>query len=217
MRLAREPGLRHARAMTFSALAVFALALLVAAGSPGPSIAALVARVLTNGVREVLPFLAAMWLGEMLWLTAAVTGLAMVAETFHHLFLALKLVGIVYLLWLAWTMWTAPAILRGEALPNGQQPWRMFIAGLLVTLGNPKIMVFYLALLPTLIDLHQVGPTAWAQLVGTAVLVLAGIDLTWALLAARARRLLRSPRAVRLANRTSASAMAGAALAIAAK
>lgn len=217
MRLAREPGLRHARAMTLSALAVFALALLVAAGSPGPSIAALVARVLTNGVREVLPFLAAMWLGEMLWLTAAVTGLAMVAETFHHLFLALKVAGIVYLLWLAWTMWTAPAILRGEALPNGQRPWRMFIAGLLVTLGNPKIMVFYLALLPTLIDLHQVGPTAWAQLVATAVLVLAGIDLTWALLAARARRLLRSPRAVRLANRTSASAMAGAALAIAAK
>ena len=120
MRLAREPGLRHARAMTFSALAVFALALLVAAGSPGPSIAALVARVLTNGVREVLPFLAAMWLGEMLWLTAAVTGLAMVAETFHHLFLALKLVGIVYLLWLAWTMWTAPA----SSVRSATSTWR---------------------------------------------------------------------------------------------
>jgi threonine/homoserine/homoserine lactone efflux protein len=49
------------------------------------------------------------------------------------------------------------------------------------------------------------------------LVVLAGIDLAWALLAARARRLLRSPRAVRLANRTSASAMAGAAAAIAAK
>ena len=55
--------------MTLSALLVFALTLLVAAGSPGPSIAALVARVLTSGVRDVLPFLAAMWLGEVLWLT----------------------------------------------------------------------------------------------------------------------------------------------------
>ena len=203
--------------MTLSALAVFALALLVAAGSPGPSIAALVARVLTNGLCQVLPFLAAMWLGEVLWLTAAVAGLAVLAETFQHLFLALKIVGICYLLWLAWSMWTAPTDVGGQTLPRDQRPWRMFAAGLLVTLGNPKIMVFYLALLPTLIDLHQIGAAAWTQLVVTTVLVLAGIDLTWALLAARARGLLRSPRAVRLTNRASASAMAGAALAIAAK
>jgi threonine/homoserine/homoserine lactone efflux protein len=93
----------------------------------------------------------------------------------------------------------------------------MFAAGLLVTLGNPKIMVFYLALLPTLVDLREVGLAAWGQLVAMMLVVLAGIDLAWALLAARARRLLRSPRAVRLANRAGASAMAGAAIAIAAK
>ena len=52
--------------MTLSALAVFAVTLLVTAGTPGPSVAALVARVLTNGVRDVLPFLAAMWVGEAL-------------------------------------------------------------------------------------------------------------------------------------------------------
>ncbi len=46
--------------MALSGLLVFALALIVAAGSPGPSIAALVARMLTNGFRDVLPFLAAM-------------------------------------------------------------------------------------------------------------------------------------------------------------
>jgi len=55
-----------------SSLLIFAGALLVAAGSPGPSIAALVARVLTNGYRDVLPFLAAMWIGEALWLLLAV-------------------------------------------------------------------------------------------------------------------------------------------------
>jgi threonine/homoserine/homoserine lactone efflux protein len=203
--------------MTLSALLVFALALLVAAGSPGPSIAALVARVLTNGLRDVLPFLVAMWLGEALWLTVAVTGLVVLAQAFHGLFTALKVAGVLYMLWLAWTMWHAPAEVSGDALPRGQRPWRMFVAGLLVTLGNPKIMVFYLALLPTLIDLHAVGFAAWAELVATMLVVLACIDLAWALLAARGRRLLRSPRAVRLANRAGASAMAGAAAAIAAK
>ena len=95
--------------MDASSLVVFAGALLVSAGSPGPSIAALVSRVLTRGFRDVLPFLAAMWLGEVLWLTLAVAGLAAIAETLHLLFAAIKWAGIAYLLYLAWTMWTASA------------------------------------------------------------------------------------------------------------
>ena len=68
--------------MTAAALMVFAWMLLVAAGSPGPSIAALVARVLTNGLRDILPFLAAMWVGEAIWLSFAVGGLAVLAQKF---------------------------------------------------------------------------------------------------------------------------------------
>ena len=90
--------------MTVSALLVFALALCISAGSPGPSIAALVARVLTSGVRDVVPFLAAMWVGEAVWLTLAVAGLALVAKTFATLFLLLKCAGVAYLLVLAWKM-----------------------------------------------------------------------------------------------------------------
>ncbi len=203
--------------MTWSALLVFALALGVAAGSPGPSIAALVARVLTSGVRDVLPFLAAMWIGEIIWLTLTVTGLAVVAQTFHGLFLTLKFAGVCYLLYLAWTMWHAPVDSSAVSLPTCQRPWRMFAAGLAVTLGNPKIMVFYLALVPTLVDLHRIGPAEWAQLTATVLVVLMAVDLGWSLLAARARHFLRSARALRIANRTSASAMAGAAVAIAVK
>ncbi|TIX39042.1 MAG: LysE family translocator, partial [Mesorhizobium sp.] len=54
--------------MHFTSLLIFAGALLVAAGSPGPSIAALVARVIAKGFRDVFPFLVAMWIGEAIWL-----------------------------------------------------------------------------------------------------------------------------------------------------
>ncbi|MGC3026919.1 LysE family translocator [Burkholderia sp. DN3021] len=201
--------------MTLSALAVFAFALLVTAGTPGPSVAALVARVLTNGVRDVLPFLAAMWLGEALWLTLAVAGLSAFARTFETGLIVLKLLGVAYLLFLAWKMWTAPTGTGADDLPRGQSPWRMFVAGMLVTLGNPKIMLFYLALLPTIVDLTHVGVLAWAELVGTMLAVLILADCFWSLLASRARALLTSARAKRIANRTSAAAMAGAAVAIA--
>lgn len=201
--------------MDLSILLVFAGALLVAAGSPGPSIAALVSRVLTRGFRDVLPFLAAMWLGEVLWLTLAVAGLVAIAETFHLLFVAIKWVGIAYLLYLAWKMWTAPGEVDPATQAADRSPLRMFLTGLAITLGNPKIMVFYLALLPSIVDLNSITVLGWAELALTLLVVLIGIDLTWSLLAVSARRVLRSPRAMRRANRASATLMTGAAVAIA--
>jgi threonine/homoserine/homoserine lactone efflux protein len=201
--------------MTPSNLLVFMLALMIAAGSPGPSIAALVARVLSNGIRDVLPFLAAMWLGEAVWLGCAVAGLAVAARSLGAVFIALKFIGAAYLLFLAWKMWFAPTQVAESDLPKGQSPWRMFGAGLTITLGNPKIMVFYVALLPTIVDLNRVGVTAWIELTAVMLVVLVTVDAAWALLAVRARRLLTSRKAVRIANRSSATMMAGAAALIA--
>ncbi|GAB4372147.1 MAG: LysE family translocator [Kiloniellaceae bacterium] len=203
--------------MDLASLLIFAGALLVAAGSPGPSIAALVARVVAGGWRGVLPFLAAMWIGEAIWLTLAVWGLAAIAESLHLLFTVIKVLGVAYLAWLAWRMWSAPVAVDAEALPKARSGLRMFAAGMAVTLGNPKIMVFYLALLPAIIDLKAMTVVGWLELTATMFLVLAAIDLAWAGLAAQARRVLRSPRAVRAANRVSAGVMAGAAAAIASR
>lgn len=201
--------------MTVSALLIFAAALLVAAGSPGPSIAALVARVISKGFRDVFPFLAAMWIGEAIWLSFAVFGLAVVAQSFHAVFVAVKWAGVAYLLYLAWKMWTAPAKLEDSDLPREDSALKLFFAGMAVTLGNPKIMMFYLALLPTIIDLASITLVGWVELTLTMAVVLIAIDLAWVIAAAQARRFLKSPRAVRIANRVSAGAMAGAAAAIA--
>ena len=201
--------------MELSALALFAAALFVNAGSPGPSIAALVARVISRGLGSVLPFLAAMWIGEALWLVAAVLGLGFVAQKFFLLFTVIKYTGVAYLLYLAWKMWTAPADVPSGDLPQDDSSLRLFLTGMALTIGNPKIMVFYLALLPSLIDLNSVGAVGLAELVATAVLVMMTVDLAWAFAASWARGWLRSPRAVRIANRASATAMGGAAVAIA--
>ena len=201
--------------MDLASLMIFAGALLVAAGSPGPSIAALVARVITRGFREVSPFLFAMWIGEAIWLSCAIFGLAFIAETFQWAFLAIKYAGVIYLLYLAWKMWTAPVAVHEGDIPQAASHWKLFLAGMAVTLGNPKIMIFYLALLPTIIDLSAVSLVGWAELTITMLLVLVAVDIAWAMAASHARRLLRSARAVRIANRASASLMAGAAAAIA--
>ena len=202
--------------MTIVSLLIFAAALAVVAGSPGPSIAALVSRVLQGGAASVLPFLAAMWIGEAAWLTAAILGISAIAEAFHEVFVIIKYCGIAYLLYLAWQMWTADSRMKSnETLPKAGSGWSMFFSGLAITIGNPKIMVFYLALLTGIVDVTAIGFVAWAQLIAVLLVVLAGLDLAWVALAASARGFFRSRTGVKLANRLSATAMAGAAGAIA--
>jgi threonine/homoserine/homoserine lactone efflux protein len=204
--------------MDLAGLVVFGTALLVAAASPGPGIAALVARVLGRGPRGAVAFSAGLAVGDVVWLACAVVGLAALAEAFHGLFLAIKYGGVAYLAYLAYRIWTAPVEARALAAETAREhPFRLFLAGLALTLGNPKVMVFYLALLPTILDLSRVTLWGFAELVGVTLSVLGLVFAAYALAAARARRLFTSPRALRALNRATGAAMAGAAVAIAAR
>jgi threonine/homoserine/homoserine lactone efflux protein len=201
-----------------AALLIFASALFVAAASPGPGIAAIVARVLGRGMNGAVAFTAGVALGDVVWLTVAILGLAVVAQTFQGVFLAIKYAGVAYLLYLAWKLWTAPVQVPGTGVDTPDaRPIRLFLAGLAVTLGNPKVMVFYLALLPSIIDLTHVTLAGWLELCTTALAVLAIVFGAYVMLAARTRRLFTSPRAMRLVNRGTGAVMASAAVAIAAK
>jgi threonine/homoserine/homoserine lactone efflux protein len=201
--------------MDIAAMLIFAGALVINAGMPGPSIAALVARVLARGPRDVMPFLAAMWIGEGLWFSAAAFGLSVLAQSFHTGFLVLKYCGVAYLLYLAWKMWRAAGRQENEAMPPQGSPLQMFLTGLAITFGNPKLMVFYLALLPSIVNLETLTVAGFGALLLTMMTVLASVDLAWVLLAHGARRLIRSRRGVNVVNRFGAVAMGGAAVAIA--
>ena len=202
--------------MSLDALLLFAGALFIAAASPGPGIAALVARVLGRGTAGAAAFTAGLAIGDVVWLGVAVAGLSALAQAFSGVFLVLKYAGAAYLLFLAWKLWTAPALRAEDVAPLRRDPsWRLFLAGLAVTLGNPKVMVFYLALIPNLIDVAAITPLGFAELAAVLLGVLAAVFGFYILLAARARRFLTSPRAVRAVNRTTGAVMAGAAVTVA--
>jgi threonine/homoserine/homoserine lactone efflux protein len=202
--------------MTATALVIFAGALLVAAASPGPGILALIARVLSVGFANAVPFAVGLAIGDLVWLAAAVLGLAVLAHTLYGAFVAIKFAGAAYLLYLAYRMWTAPA--EAETLDAApQRRGGLFFAGLSVTLGNPKVVAFYVALLPNLIDLTHVGIVGYLELAVLCLAVLTIVLGAYALAAARARALFRSRRAIRVFNRTGSALMAGAAVAVATK
>jgi threonine/homoserine/homoserine lactone efflux protein len=203
--------------MTITALTIFAFAILVAAASPGPAIAAILARVIGRGTAGVPAFIAGIVLGDVTWLAIAVLGLSFVASSFQMIFSIIKYAGAAYLLYLAYRLWTAPAVaVDMNAADNVDgKPLRSFMGGLLLTLGNPKAIAFYLALTPTLIDVSRIDLVSYAELAGIIAVVLVLVFSGYVLAASRARKLFRSPHAMKLLNRIGGGVMAGAAAAIA--
>jgi threonine/homoserine/homoserine lactone efflux protein len=202
--------------MAFHGLILFCLAYFLAVATPGPGIAAIVARVLSRGRVGLAPFIAGYIAGDLTWLTLAATGMAMLARNAHTLFLLIRYAGALYLLYLAYRLWTAPTTLpeEGAVLPQ-ERGSRLFLASLSLTLGNPKVIVFYLALLPTVVDLQQLTLTAFLAVALALCLILCTVLVGYSLAALRARRLFRSSRALRWLNRSTGTVLAGAAVVVA--
>lgn len=198
-------------------LIAFTVALTIAAAIPGPGMTALVARALAVGFWGTMPMVLGLIMGDMVFLTCAALGLAALAKTFAAVFTVVKFAGAAYLLWLAWQLWTTP--LRADAVDGQRRPeasvWRVAVAGLTLTLGNPKTIVFYMALLPTVVDLANLTPLGFAEMAAIVFLDLVAVGAAYAALAARARDFFRDARARRLLDRTAGTLMAGAAVAVA--
>ncbi|EIM29092.1 LysE family translocator [Microvirga lotononidis] len=199
-------------------LLLFSSALFIAAASPGPGIAAIVGRVLGRGPKEAVAFSVGVALGDVVWLTFAILGLAALAQAFHEVFLVIKYAGAAYLLYIAYKIWTAPALARDVAAnARPEHPAKLLFGGLALTLGNPKTIVFYLALLPTILDLTRITLLGYAELVAATVSVLGVVFAVYIVLAARARQLFTTPKAIRILNRTTGALLAGAAAAVASR
>lgn len=142
----------------------YALALGIAGAIPGPGIAAVVGRSLGAQQHSPLPFIFGIALGDIIFLTVAVLGLTVVAQVFAGIFILIKVAGGLYLLYLAWMFWTAKIDKSGVKKNPSQSPMISILSGLAISLGNPKVIVFYLALLPNVIDLTSVSLGDWTVL-----------------------------------------------------
>ena len=199
--------------MDLAALLFFAVPFAIAAVVPGPVQAALVAQVLSRGSSGATPFVIGIVAGNALWLTAAIYGLSTVAFHFAWVFIAVKWLGAIYILAVAWQLWNASNDLR-----HTTKVYRTGVStGLALSLGNPKAVVFFGAILPQAFDLRTVTLADVPLILGLGVLIDTLVQLTYVVAAARARRLLESPRHVRVVNRSAAILMAGSATVVVAR
>lgn len=202
--------------MSLETYIALALAMFVLAITPGPGIFATIARALHGGFRPALSMIAGIVTGDLLFLLLAVFGLAVIAETLGEFFLIVKVAGGLYLIWLGWKMWrTEPAAVDVDKADKARRPADGFIPGLTITLGNPKVIIFYVAFLPTFVDLTQVTALNIAMMAAVVSIVLAAVLAGYAYLAARTRTIFKSRRAMLGLNRGAGTVMIGTGLVVA--
>lgn len=202
--------------MSTEAAITFFLAVFIFGVTPGPGVFAVLARALHNGDKGFWLSLG-MALSDCVYLVLACLGLAAVAEHWGGLFTLIRLIGAAYLLYLGWQMWHAPINLAPATASECRKGrFAAFIQGFLISASNPKVILFYIAFLPTFMDLSSLslGDITLAVAL-TLIALMAGLTLI-AHLAVSARRFLQSEHSARRLNRSAGSIMmaAGAYLAL---
>lgn len=197
--------------MSLEASISFFIAIFIFGITPGPGTFALLGKALSTGVKDCLPMSLGMTISDIVYLVLATFGLAVIAENYSGLFLAIRFIGAAYLMYLGWKMWTVKV--ESEISKASDKPISFvssFIQGFLISASNPKVILFYIAFLPTFIDLTKLS-TSDIFLLATLTFFALMLGLMMVSYGASSvRRYLKSEKAIKRLNRTAGSIMFGA-------
>ncbi len=202
--------------MTIESIIAFSVAMFILAASPGPGVFASVAQALSTGFRTSFDVIAGIVIGDIIFLMLAIFGLSAIAHLLGEFFFIIKIAGGAYLVWMGWKMWTAEPVLfnANQKTKRGTRKGR-FLGGLFITLGNPKVIVFYAGFLPNFMDLRSLTLIDILIVIALITLILICVLGTYSFTAARAGRMFVSRRAIKNLNRCAGTVMAGAGITIA--
>ncbi|SHJ84197.1 Threonine/homoserine/homoserine lactone efflux protein [Malonomonas rubra DSM 5091] len=198
--------------MSIESAISFFLAIFIFGITPGPGVFAILARALVSGASSCFFLALGMTISDIIYLILACFGLAALAEHWGAAFMAVRIIGAIYLIYLGIKMWRAAR--QHQELPSGdvlrEKKRYSFLQGFLISASNPKVILFYIAFLPTFMDLTILtsGDIVLASVL-TLLALMAGLMLI-AAGASSARRYVRSERGQKTLNRTAGSVMIGA-------
>lgn len=205
--------------MSLETLLAFTLAMFLLSVTPGPGFLMVVGRALADGFKAGLAAIVGLVLGDLLFLLLAILGMSALAAVLGEFFLAVKILGAAYLIWLGVKTWRSrphlPQMAAPEPAGSPLPHFRSALLGFVVTLGNPKVILFYGALVPTFVDVTALTSADVAALAFVVAAMLFLVVGCYAWLAARAGRMVRSERALVWLNRATGGLLVAAGIAVA--
>jgi threonine/homoserine/homoserine lactone efflux protein len=175
---------------------------------PGPIVTLVIANGLRHGTRAALTNIAGVQAALTIVIGIVAIGLTSLMATMGYWFDWLRFAGAAYLVWLGIKLIRAPVEGVGSDAPPPPPRGGFFLQGLLVSLSNPKVLVFFGAFIPQFVDMSR-DHVSQVTLLGVTFMLIAAItDALYALLAGRARAFF-SARRTRLVSRVSGGFMIG--------
>lgn len=196
--------------ITIIQLLTFIFAVFIFIMTPGPGVFATIAKAMNKGSWSALPLAIGLAAGDTIYMTFSAYGLSALATNFNTLFTAVKFVGAAYLFYLAYKMWTnvPPEISSNSSQAvEKKDGLKSITSGFLISISNPKVILFYLSLLPSFFPVQN--------LTGLDVVVLSAVIFTcaiigmmiYAVMAGYAQQRLKSQKSRQKFNRVGASFM----------
>lgn len=180
---------------------------------PGPTILLVVSYALGQGWRAALPMAVGVALGDFTAMTVSMLGLGAVLAASAATFTALRWIGAAYIIYLGIKLWRAGGALAAEPRHARAAAAKMLGHAWLVTALNPKSITFFVAFLPQFIDQRADFLTQMLVFEATFLTLAFANAITYALIAARARRVVGKPAVIRAFNRAGGSLLIGAGIA----
>ena len=185
-------------------LVLYAIAVLILFLTPGPVWVALLARAMSGGFQAALPLALGVAVGDAVWPIIAILGVSWVVNEIDGIMTILRYVSAVVFLVMGVSLTLkSENILDSDSRLTRPGMWAGFIAGVVVILGNPKAILFYMGVLPGFFDLIKVTFLDAVVIVTVSISVPFLGNLLLASFVNRARVFLQSPRVVRRINTVS--------------
>jgi threonine/homoserine/homoserine lactone efflux protein len=199
--------------LTFETWLAFAAASAILVLIPGPTVLLVVSYALGQGWRTALPMAIGVALGDFTAMTLSLLGVGALLAASATLFTLVKWIGAAYLVWLGVKLWRAGGALAAEPRRSAASSARMLGHAWLVTSLNPKGITFFVAFLPQFLDPHASFATQMAIFESTFLVLAFANAFGYALVASRARALMKDRRAIGIVNKVGGTCLIGAGLA----
>ena len=185
--------------------------MLILAALPSASVALVVTRSATLGFANGIATATGIVLGDLLFVSLAILGMGVLAETMGPLFAGLKILGAVYLIWLGFSLIRTNRDLELHAADSPRLSLLAgCVAGFVLTLGDVKAILFYASLFPAFVDMTRLAFRDVVVILLVTLAAVGGVKVCYAFAAERIVRRFRNRKAHKWMRSAAGCAMLGA-------
>ncbi|WP_298772345.1 LysE family translocator [uncultured Shewanella sp.] len=202
-----------------SIISLFTLmgAMLLLAIVPGPGVFAIIARAFSSGFSRGVAMTMGMLVADYLFIVLALFGLSALSTVMGTAFIVIKYVSAVYLIWLGYKLLSSRAT-KMDVEANAQSSLKSsFMTGLIVTLGNPKAILFYVGFFPAFVSIDTVSVFDAGLIMLAATVAFGSVNLGYAFMAVKAKGIFKSSNTFNVINKTAGSIMVSTGVLVAVK